>query len=76
MGTLSSCRSLFLLANGKALIGLSQIVKKSGANLCGAGIVIEKGFQNGGKQLREEGMRIESLAIIKSMTDDGEIEFE
>jgi len=64
------------LANGKALIGLSQIVKKSGANLCGAGIVIEKGFQNGGKLLREDGMRIESLAIIKSMSEDGEIEFE
>lgn len=64
------------LANGKALIGLSQIVEKSGASLCGAGIVIEKGFQNGGKQLRSSGMRIESLAIIKSMIADGRIEFE
>jgi len=64
------------LAKGKALIGLSQIVAKSGATLCGAGIVIEKGFQDGGKKLREEGMRIESLAIVKSMSEDGEIEFE
>ncbi len=64
------------LANGKALIGLSDIVKKSGATLSGAGIVIEKGFQDGGKKLRESGMRIESLAIIKSMSEDGEIEFE
>ena len=64
------------LANGKALIGLEQIVKKSGASLAGAGIVIEKGFQNGGKELREAGMRIESLAVIKSMTEDGKIEFE
>ena len=64
------------LANGKALIGLSQIVKKSGATLCGAGIVIEKGFQEGGKLLRESGMRIESLAIIKSMSEDGKIDFE
>lgn len=64
------------LANGKALIGLSQIVEKSGAALAGAGIVIEKGFQDGGKQLRENGMRVESLAIIKSMTSDGQIEFE
>ncbi len=64
------------LAKGKALIGLSQIVEKSGATLCGAGIVIEKGFQDGGKMLRKEGMRIESLAIIKSMSEDGKIEFE
>ncbi len=64
------------LANGKALIGLSQIVKKSGATLCGAGIVIEKGFQEGGKKLRQEGMRIESLAIVKSMSEDGTIDFE
>lgn len=64
------------LAKGKALIGLSQIVAKSGATLCGAGIVIEKGFQDGGRKLREEGMRIESLAIIKSMSEDGKIEFE
>ena len=64
------------LAKGKALIGLSQIVAKSGANMCGAGIVIEKGFQDGGKKLRESGMRIESLAIIKSMSEDGQIIFE
>lgn len=64
------------LANGKALMGLSKIVEKSGAKLCGAGIVIEKGFQEGGKLLRASGMRIESLAIIKSMTPDGEIIFE
>ncbi len=64
------------LAKGKALVGLSQIVKKSGASLCGAGIVIEKGFQEGGKILRDAGMRIESLAIIKEMTDDGKIVFE
>lgn len=64
------------LAKGKALVGLSQIVKKSGATLCGAGIVIEKGFQDGGKKLRESGMRIESLAIIKEMTEDGKIIFE
>lgn len=64
------------LANGKALIGLSQIVTKSGASLAGAGIVIEKGFQNGGKELRASGMRVESLAVVKSMSPDGGIEFE
>jgi len=58
------------LANGCALQGLMEIVKKSGAVLEGAGIVIEKGFQNGGGSLREQGIRVESLAIVDSMTDD------
>ena len=58
------------LANGCALMGLIEIVKKSGATLEGAGIVIEKGFQAGGKMIRDMGVRLESLAIIDSMTDD------
>ena len=58
------------LANGCALLGLIDIVKKSGATLEGAGIVIEKGFQQGGQQIRDMGVRLESLAIIDSMTDD------
>lgn len=58
------------LANGCALMGLIDIVKKSGATLEGAGIVIEKGFQNGGNTLRKQGIRLESLAIIDSMTED------
>lgn len=58
------------LANGCALQGLMEIVKESGAVLEGAGIVIEKGFQNGGDSLREQGIRVESLAIVDSMTDD------
>lgn len=58
------------LANGCALQGLMEIVKESGAVLEGAGIVIEKGFQNGGDFLREQGIRVESLAIVDSMTDD------
>ncbi len=58
------------LANGCALQGLMEIVKESGAILEGAGIVIEKGFQNGGDSLREQGIRVESLAIVDSMTDD------
>lgn len=56
------------LANGQALLGLSQIVKDSGATVAGAGIVIEKGFQDGGKLLRESGLRVESLAIVDSMS--------
>lgn len=57
------------LANGKALEGLSAIVKDSGAKLVGAGIVIEKGFQPGGDRLRAEGIRVESLAIVESMDE-------
>lgn len=64
------------LANGAALLGLSKLVKDSGASLVGAGIVIEKGFQDGGKIVRESGVRVESLAIVESMNDKtGEIVF-
>lgn len=60
------------LANGKALMGLSQLVKDAGATLVGAGIVIEKGFQIGGEMIRESGVRLESLAIIDEMSvEDG-----
>ena len=58
------------LANGKALEGLAQLVQDSGAELVGAGVVIEKGFQNGGQKIRDMGVRLESLAIVDSMTDD------
>lgn len=57
------------LANGKALEGLAAIVKDSGAELAGAGIVIEKGFQPGGDRLRAEGIKVESLAIVESMDE-------
>ncbi len=63
------------LANGAALSGLVQIVKDAGATAVGAGIAIEKTFQPGGERLRASGLRIESLARIKSMSDDGAIEF-
>lgn len=55
------------LANGCALKGLIEIVRESGAELVGAGIVIEKGFQEGGRLIRDMGVRVESLAIIDSM---------
>lgn len=55
------------LANGRAAIGLKNIIDEAGAKLIGLGIVIEKGFQEGGKILREMGVNIESLAIIESM---------
>ena len=58
------------LANGCALLGLIELVKEAGASIEGAGIVIEKGFQKGGDKVREQGIRVESLAIVDSMTDD------
>lgn len=58
------------LANGKALIGLMEIIHQAGAKTVGAAVAIEKGFQKGGKALREYGIRVESLAIIESMSDD------
>ncbi|MBE7022308.1 MAG: xanthine phosphoribosyltransferase [Ruminococcaceae bacterium] len=58
------------LANGSALLGLSQLVLDSGATLVGAGIVIEKGFQTGGELVRGRGIRVESLAVIDSMTEN------
>lgn len=63
------------LANGKALNGLINIVEQAGAKVCGICIAIEKGFQDGGKLLREKGYQVESLAIVEKMTDDGQIFF-
>ena len=64
------------LANGCAAEGLIELIKESGATLQGVGIIIEKGFQNGGKRLREKGIRVESLAIVDAMNDEtGEITF-
>ncbi|RKJ65465.1 xanthine phosphoribosyltransferase, partial [Butyricicoccus sp. 1XD8-22] len=51
-----------------------DIVEQSGAQMIGVGIVIEKGFQKGGAALREQGIRVESLANIKSMSN-GNVEF-
>ncbi len=58
------------LANGQAVIGLNEIVEMAGARLVGAGVVIEKGFQDGGALLREMGIRVESLAIIEKMSEN------
>ena len=64
------------LAHGCALKGLINIIESSGAELKGCGIVIEKGFQTGGRELRERGIRVESLAIVDSMDPEtGEIKF-
>lgn len=63
------------LANGAALTGLVSLVRDAGASLVGAGIAVEKAFQPGGEMIRAQGIRIESLARIKSMSEDGGIEF-
>ena len=58
------------LANGCAARGLIDLVEQAGAVLEGVGIVIEKGFQDGGRELRESGVDVRSLAIIESMSDN------
>ena len=62
------------LANGKAILGLKEIIDQANATLVGAGIVIEKGFQEGGDIIRDMGIKIESLAIIDSI-EDGIVKF-
>jgi xanthine phosphoribosyltransferase len=63
------------LANGSALLGLIKLVTEAGATLVGAGIVIEKGFQEGGAMVRDTGVRVEALAIIESMSEEEGIVF-
>lgn len=57
------------LAKGNALNGIMDILGQAGAELIGCAIAIEKGFQGGGDELRAKGIRVDSLAIIESMTD-------
>ena len=64
------------LANGCALQGLIQLVTEAGATVEGIGIVIEKGFQSGGRIIRNLGHPLESLAIVEAMdSETGEITF-
>lgn len=58
------------LACGNAIKGLKKIIEDAGATLVGCAIAIEKSFQHGGDELRAEGIRVESLAMIDAMTDD------
>lgn len=58
------------LAMGNAILGLKDIIDQSGANLIGAGIVIEKGFQGGAEVLKKQGIHLESLAIIDSLENN------
>jgi xanthine phosphoribosyltransferase len=63
------------LANGCALEGLVRLVESAGASVAGAGIAIEKGFQDGGAKLRGRGYRVESLAIVERMDPETGIVF-
>ena len=60
------------MANGCAALGLVQLIHDAHANVVGIGIVIEKGFQQGGAKLREQGLRVESLAIVDAMDADAQ----
>ena len=63
------------LAKGAALLGLCDIIAQSGATVVGAGIAIEKAFQDGGKKVRDMGIRVESLARVASMSPEGGVVF-
>lgn len=62
------------MAKGKAFFGLKDIIEQSGATLAGCGICIEKGFQEGGQLIREQGVNLHSLAII-DLDEDGGLMF-
>ena len=63
------------LANGAALAGLISLVEQAGATVVGAGICVEKAFQPGGDMIRAKGIRVESLARVKSMNEETGVEF-
>ena len=64
------------LARGEATKGMLEICRQAGAQVAGIGICVEKSFQPGGKNLRDLGYHVESIAIVSSMNDEGGIEFE
>lgn len=64
-----------IMANGDAVRGLIRIIERSGAKLVGLGIAVEKSFQAGGRTIREQGLRVESLVKIASL-QGGVIRFE
>lgn len=61
-------------ANGRAAIGLNELVEQAQANLVGVGIVIEKGFQDGAKLLDEKNINLQSLVVLESI-ENGQIKF-
>lgn len=63
------------LANGNALLGLLELCRQAGCQVVGAGVAIEKAYQPGGRRVRDQGVRVESLARIQSMDPDSGIVF-
>lgn len=63
------------LAKGSALTALISLVRDAGAEVAGCGIAIEKAYQHGGELIRAQGIRVESLARIKSMSVETGVEF-
>ena len=59
------------LATGAALVGLNELCRQAGATVVGVAVEVEKYFQGGGELMRKQGLRVESLACIASMSDDG-----
>ncbi|MBN2796537.1 MAG: xanthine phosphoribosyltransferase [Clostridia bacterium] len=62
------------LANGRAALGLIDLVEQAGASVAGVGIVIEKSFQEGGQLLREKNIHLESLAVVNRFVN-GQVTF-
>ncbi|MGY0394627.1 MULTISPECIES: xanthine phosphoribosyltransferase [unclassified Fusobacterium] len=62
------------LAMGNAVLGLKELVDQAGAKVMGVGIAVTKGFQGGEKLLQDQGLRVESLAVVESL-ENGEIKF-
>ena len=58
------------LAEGNALLGLIDLCKQAGAEVAGCAIAVEKAFQQGGKKVRALGVKVESLAMVESMSDN------
>ena len=58
------------LANGRSIYGLLELLEEAGAQPVGIAVAIEKGFQSGGRELRDDGYRVESLVIIDRMDED------
>lgn len=63
------------LANGNALLGLLDLCAQAGATVVGAGVAVEKVYQGGGDKVRAKGVRVESLARIRSMTPEEGVRF-
>ena len=63
------------LANGEAATGAVRLIRKAHATIAGVGVLIEKAFQPGGDRIRARGIRVEALARVKAMSEEGGVEF-